>query len=729
MSNFKVFLDGAGIINAISAGVSDQTKINRQFMELMELGYKFSRQSKLDKYNSTMLDQYYKSDVNNSSGGAGNAGVDPYTGQRSLAGKTDLPAGVTVPSQGPTIEAPGITGQGDPAMQGKRDLPAEPKASDRLDNLTGVPTQAPAQAPTPYLTQGINTRATVIDPVKPIQHTPVNKLDQMIGAQPRVSMPTPTPTPTRSINAPAAPTPAAPTPAAPTTVAPTTVATRGASVPYYSDEGGSAQRTPLNTDRPNFSPLPTIPDTSVTSAKSSDRLSQVTSPEAARPAGVTDLREGILGTAGRLRMDPNVLATIMSYETGGTFDPTKRGPTTQYGQHEGLIQFGQPQQQQYGYDRNDPINSQLGEGGAVEKYFLDRGWKPGMSALDAYSIVNAGSPGRYNASDAGNGGAAGTVADKVAGMGDHAANARRFLGQSEQRASFKPVMPEILNRTGVKDSVRKLYSDMSSQFGVNFQVNSGHRDPEQNRKAGGAKGSQHIHGTAMDVQAAGMDPQKRQALLAWAMDNPEIGGIGRYPSGNLHFDTRPRVNGELAMWGAEGDYSADPGELVRLKAMTPEARRALYTGSAANGDTSGGFLDSMMRSANDATGKGPMPNPTRYAPRGSGSRVLDQYTYSAPAPAQYDPGQYSYDAGFGDRPQGIGFGFTPQPTYQQPQAPQSQQAPKTGVDFTQMQAPQADQIRSIIDVLTQLLSAGVPSAQQRPPEGYYYQQAPQLPAL
>jgi hypothetical protein len=141
-----------------------------------------------------------------------------------------------------------------------------------------------------------------------------------------------------------------------------------------------------------------------------------------------DVRTGIVSTAQALGMDPVDLATIISYETGGTFDPSQPGPTTQWGQHRGLIQFGEPQAQQYGVNWQDPAGSQLGPDGAVARYFKANGWQPGMSLLDAYSIVNAGGPGRYTASDANNGGAPGTVADKVAGMDAHRAKAIALLG-------------------------------------------------------------------------------------------------------------------------------------------------------------------------------------------------------------------------------------------------------------------------------------------------------------
>lgn len=128
---------------------------------------------------------------------------------------------------------------------------------------------------------------------------------------------------------------------------------------------------------------------------------------------------GIRSAAEALGIDPIDLATVISYETAGTFDPLKSGPTTKWGVHKGLIQFGEPQAKEYGVDWKNPYDSQLGKDGAVVKYLRNRGVKPGMDILDIYSAINAGSPGQYNASDEAAGGAPGTVADKVASMGDH----------------------------------------------------------------------------------------------------------------------------------------------------------------------------------------------------------------------------------------------------------------------------------------------------------------------
>lgn len=122
-----------------------------------------------------------------------------------------------------------------------------------------------------------------------------------------------------------------------------------------------------------------------------------------------DLRAGILNAARALGINPLDLATVYSYETSGTFNPTIAGPVTKYGRHRGLLQWGEPQAQQYlGGDFSIP--SQIR--GTVA-YLRNAGVKPGMGLLDIYSAVNAGRVGLYNRSDAGAGGAPGTVRDKV----------------------------------------------------------------------------------------------------------------------------------------------------------------------------------------------------------------------------------------------------------------------------------------------------------------------------
>ena len=146
------------------------------------------------------------------------------------------------------------------------------------------------------------------------------------------------------------------------------------------------------------------------------------------------LAEHIKRTAANLGINPSDLATAISYETGGKFDHNMMGGAG--GKHMGLIQFGPEEQAKYGVKPGMPLDAHFG---AVENYLRDRGVKPGMGMLDLYSTINAGSPGRYNESDANNGGMPGTVADKVAQqMVGHRARANTLLGDQNNPISVMP---------------------------------------------------------------------------------------------------------------------------------------------------------------------------------------------------------------------------------------------------------------------------------------------------
>lgn len=137
-----------------------------------------------------------------------------------------------------------------------------------------------------------------------------------------------------------------------------------------------------------------------------------------------ELAQAIIASAGRLGVDPVDIATAMSYETGGKFDPALWGGKG--GNYLGLIQFGPEERKKYGVHEGQSVGDQVV---AAENFLRDRGVKPGMGLPDIYSTINAGSPGLYNRSDANNGGAPGTVMDKVTQqMGGHRVNAMRLLG-------------------------------------------------------------------------------------------------------------------------------------------------------------------------------------------------------------------------------------------------------------------------------------------------------------
>lgn len=78
--------------------------------------------------------------------------------------------------------------------------------------------------------------------------------------------------------------------------------------------------------------------------------------------------------------------------------------------------------------------------------------------------------------------------------------------------------------------------------GQAFDIESAYRDPTQNQAVGGAKGSQHLHGNAYDIDTTGWTPEQKLALATEAY-NAGFRGFGFYGN-NLHFDV-----GAQRAWG------------------------------------------------------------------------------------------------------------------------------------------------------------------------------------
>ena len=258
------------------------------------------------------------------------------------------------------------------------------------------------------------------------------------------------------------------------------------------------------------------------------------------------LSVGIKETAEAIGADPIDLANLISYETGGTFDPSQKGPTTRFGQHKGLIQFGEPQAKEYGVDWDDPYGSQLGAEGAIAKYLVANGYKKGMDLLDMYSIVNAGGPGRYDAMDSGS-----SVKDKVREMrGAHRAKAVLLMGGGRQKQAQGTIAPAGVSTKGMDPAALETFGRLAETY-PNLSVISAYRDPEHNARVKGAKKSQHIEGKAFDVNTPDMTIAERQELIRDAR-RAGFTGIGVYGN-SLHFDIGP-----ARAWGHDYTYRTVP---------------------------------------------------------------------------------------------------------------------------------------------------------------------------
>ena len=106
---------------------------------------------------------------------------------------------------------------------------------------------------------------------------------------------------------------------------------------------------------------------------------------------------------------------------------------------------------------------------------------------------------------------------------------------------------------GIAPEVLGMFSNLQGEFGETLKINSGHRDEARNEAAGGAKGSQHIHGKAIDIDVSGMRTEDRIRLIETAS---ALGftGIGVYDNA-IHIDTGPR-----RVWGPR--RGKKPGETI-----------------------------------------------------------------------------------------------------------------------------------------------------------------------
>jgi len=101
----------------------------------------------------------------------------------------------------------------------------------------------------------------------------------------------------------------------------------------------------------------------------------------------------LVAAAGKLGVSPLDLATIIGFETGGTYSPSKWGGAG--GNYMGLIQFGPNERRAYGANERQSFEEQVQ--GPVVRYFQDRFSGVGMSTqgadlLTLYRTVLGGNP-------------------------------------------------------------------------------------------------------------------------------------------------------------------------------------------------------------------------------------------------------------------------------------------------------------------------------------------------
>ena len=125
----------------------------------------------------------------------------------------------------------------------------------------------------------------------------------------------------------------------------------------------------------------------------------------------------------------------------------------------------------------------------------------------------------------------------------------------------------------------------------NLDVTSAHRNPFLNSKVGGAKGSQHIQGNAIDINVSGLNDDQKQQLLKSAIA-AGAKGVGIYPSGNaIHLDTRQNPT----LWGpGKNKYSGVPVE--KAPAWAQPVLKQMFAGNTKVAQASNmGAADTAMK--------------------------------------------------------------------------------------------------------------------------------------
>lgn len=105
--------------------------------------------------------------------------------------------------------------------------------------------------------------------------------------------------------------------------------------------------------------------------------------------------------------------------------------------------------------------------------------------------------------------------------------------------------------TGLSEPLRAKLNALRQQWGREFKLNSGYRDPRYNFLVGGAKSSQHLSGNAADIDTSSWSEADRVRFLQQA-SKIGFGGLGVYDNA-IHLDTGPK-----RAWGKDHTSTSIP---------------------------------------------------------------------------------------------------------------------------------------------------------------------------
>jgi hypothetical protein len=147
---------------------------------------------------------------------------------------------------------------------------------------------------------------------------------------------------------------------------------------------------------------------------------------------------------------------------------------------------------------------------------------------------------------------------------------------------------------GMSEAAAAAYGKLTDAWGQPLSVVSGYRDPAKNQDVGGAKGSQHIHGNAYDIDTSDYSYEDRLRLAdeAWKAG---FRGVGFYDN-NMHFDVGP-----ARAWGPSYHSDSIPDWARDWANSNIFAGRGYADGGNVMDDNNNVTDLSTVRAKNDAT--------------------------------------------------------------------------------------------------------------------------------